>query len=382
MMRKGVHYIGLDVLRIVAATLVVADHFGAYGWASPTTAARGDALAFPFLHGMETVGSIGVEVFFLISGFVISASAQGTSATHFILNRAIRVFPVLWICGVVALVARATTGEPLGALFGFFLRSASLSPAGPYIDGVVWTLVVEAVFYVLIFAVLLKDAFTKLDVVAKVLGTTSAIFLTVMGTAMLLAPSHLHLATLAALCERFPCKVFLLRHGAFFALGMLLWSSFNAGFNRPRMIWMTSLALACTLEIIIERGSLDEAIVPIALWWAAYVAIIFSVADAERLSGVLGRVLQPLQVLGRLSYPLYLNHYVLGMVLVPELVRHGLPRTGVLAVALALVVGSSYLIMRYPERQVQQILRARLKHWLSRGPDERSSRLRASSAAA
>lgn len=360
-MRNNAHYYGLDALRLVAASLVVLDHFGSYGWRSVSATVPEDQLAFPFLTGMTNIGSVGVEIFFLLSGFVIAASAQNTTPGRFALSRAIRVFPALWLCGLVAWVARATTGEPLGFLANVFARSAVLSPAGPYIDGVVWTLVVEAVFYLLIFAVLLRDGFGRIEAVAKVLGVLSAGFIIVMASALAFAEAHLTVASLAAMCDRFPFKVLLLRHGVFFALGIILWSSFERGFTRSKLAWIIALAAVCTIELGINRGSVQEAATTMVLWWAGFAAIAASVAHGSTVRRLLGGWTGPVGDMGRFSYPLYLNHYTLGMVLVPALAGYGFGRGTVFALSLGFVVVSSYLVMRYPERWIQQHLRARLR---------------------
>ncbi len=374
-MRHNSHYYGLDVLRLVAASFVVLDHFGSYGWRSVAATVPADQLAFPFLTGMTNIGSVGVEIFFLLSGFVIAASAKGSTPLQFALSRAIRVFPALWLCGLVALVARATTGEPWGELANVFARSALLSPVGPYIDGVVWTLVVEAIFYLLVFVVLLRGGFGQIERVAKGLGMLSAAFITIMALAAACASLHPALATLAALCDRFPFKVLLLRHGVFFALGILLWAAFETRFSRTRVTWMLALTAFCTLELGINRGSAAETFITIALWWAGFAAVAASVAGSAAVSRRLGGWTRVAQDVGRLSYPLYLNHYSLGMVLVPALSAAGLGRTSAFGVSLGLVVGSSYLVMRYPERWIQKHLRARLRAQLKSSSTSREPML-------
>lgn len=66
-MRKDVHYYGLDILRLGAACLVLANHLGLYGWATPTAHAHGKDLAFAPLACMVDIGSVGVEISFLAS---------------------------------------------------------------------------------------------------------------------------------------------------------------------------------------------------------------------------------------------------------------------------------------------------------------------------
>src|SRR4051812_36390188 len=150
------HYYGLDLMRFVAAWLVVFYHFGQFDWKYPSAHPPPNEVAFPFLHRMTAIGSVGVEIFFLISGFVIAGSAVGQTPSHFAFRRAIRILPALWICSILSFIARASTGESISSLTTALLNSVLLSPRGPYIDGVVWTLVVEGVFYALIFLRLLR----------------------------------------------------------------------------------------------------------------------------------------------------------------------------------------------------------------------------------
>lgn len=70
-----------------------------------------------------------------------------------------------------------------------------------------------------------------------------------------------------------------------------------------------------------------------------------------------------IRALGRLSYPVYLNHYILGPVLVAALAALGLPRGAVLALALSAVLLVSYLVMAYPERVLQSAFKNEMHRW-------------------
>ncbi len=71
------HLFGLDLLRLFAAALVVFNHFGAFSEALPDV---GAPFAFPSLNFMTRFGWVGVEIFFVISGFVIALSARGAKS--------------------------------------------------------------------------------------------------------------------------------------------------------------------------------------------------------------------------------------------------------------------------------------------------------------
>ena len=87
--------ISLQYLRGLAATLVVFHH----ALATDLTIAHG---------AWGKVGSWGVDIFFVISGFIIWRSAQGRpfSARGFLFRRVVRIFPLWWLALSSWIVAR------------------------------------------------------------------------------------------------------------------------------------------------------------------------------------------------------------------------------------------------------------------------------------
>ncbi|MFF4602817.1 acyltransferase family protein [Streptomyces sp. NPDC001339] len=57
---------------------------------------------FPSLHRISQYGWIGVEVFFLISGFVICMSSWGRSLGDFVVSRAARLYPAYWAAVLIS----------------------------------------------------------------------------------------------------------------------------------------------------------------------------------------------------------------------------------------------------------------------------------------
>ncbi|EGL6579050.1 acyltransferase [Salmonella enterica] len=153
----------LQALRGVAALLVVLFHYRGFlndgAKESPTI---WDKLFSP--------GIIGVDIFFIISGFIMVYTTchymrEKASLVRFLLNRAIRIIPLYYICLVIAFLlegAMSTFHYPdkvqniLSALT-FTLYKTSTSPL--YIDeggtyNIRWTLNYEIYFY-LVFALCL-----------------------------------------------------------------------------------------------------------------------------------------------------------------------------------------------------------------------------------
>lgn len=103
-------------------------------------------------------GYLGVNLFFLISGFVITLSSEGRTFRQFISARFIRLFPVFWICvSITSLLTLVLSHEhiPLGQ----YLANLTMAPEhyGGYgfIDGSYWTLFIELKFYMCIALILL-----------------------------------------------------------------------------------------------------------------------------------------------------------------------------------------------------------------------------------
>ena len=101
MNRKYLHE--LDVIRVVAAILVMLNHYVAFSYLTPDLGARGtNAQAYPDMPSWTMCGWIGVQLFFVLSGYVIARSAQGRSAVSFAFHRLVRIAPALWILATVA----------------------------------------------------------------------------------------------------------------------------------------------------------------------------------------------------------------------------------------------------------------------------------------
>jgi peptidoglycan/LPS O-acetylase OafA/YrhL len=147
----------LDGLRGVAILLVLGFH---YFHATPIYYPFGDALEW--IHVFK-YGFLGVELFFLISGFVIAMTLEKCSTPlDFVIRRFARIWPALLICSIVTFIVLATStshyASDVNTSYVNFLPSLTLTPnimwswAFPkidFIDGPYWSLLVEARFYLI-----------------------------------------------------------------------------------------------------------------------------------------------------------------------------------------------------------------------------------------
>ena len=148
----------VQALRGIAILMVLAFHVGGY-----------EARVFgpaAILHGLTTRGQAGVDLFFVISGFVIVAISCGKSREKespgtFLLRRAARIYPLYWFYTAIYVpifVYRPDLmNRPEGTGKVDLIRSALLVP-GPDVPlvGQGWTLVHEIYFYV-VFAIALTQ---------------------------------------------------------------------------------------------------------------------------------------------------------------------------------------------------------------------------------
>lgn len=143
----------LDLLRFFAAVAVVLYHY----------TARPDQNSFPQLAQITQFGYLGVPLFFMISGFVIAASAERRSPIQFLISRAARLYPAFWI-GILftASILWLFSSQPIGIrqlLINFTMLNDYLGVAN--IDGVYWTLQVELKFYACVFLLLACGLFNR-----------------------------------------------------------------------------------------------------------------------------------------------------------------------------------------------------------------------------
>jgi exopolysaccharide production protein ExoZ len=142
---------GLQMLRGLAATLVVLFHLQA--------AAVGEGTS-PGVLGLFAGGEAGVDVFFVLSGFVIFDGARGRPdwrAAEFLRQRFWRIVPPYWAALALTLLTMAVLAVTRGDWaewpgLGRFAVSVLLLPLPDQVMVVAWTLTVEGLFYLLFAA--------------------------------------------------------------------------------------------------------------------------------------------------------------------------------------------------------------------------------------
>jgi exopolysaccharide production protein ExoZ len=340
---------GIDLIRFLAALSVVGFHFGYLN----------DIADFKPIWPITWFGWIGVEVFFVISGFVIANSANGKSSMRFLKGRALRLYPAVWCCATLTLIVTAAISDrPLLELLPSYLRSLALIPKGPWIDDVYWTLAVEIGFYTVIFGLLCAGVFLLLTRVAFLLTAFSSICLCI------LASRHWHLLEQSRLVDLLEhSNALLARHGCFFALGAWIWISTT----RPLKVWECAAVafsfLVCIVEICLrgldflpfQIGNSYWLMAP-AIVWSAAVACVFAFSRPRDAMPISDGMARRVRTIGLMTYPLYLVHHVVGIASMKYLVSSGLDKWLTLAFGVLSSVALSWIVCKCCEPRIREVL--------------------------
>ncbi|MGW3408904.1 acyltransferase family protein [Streptomyces sp. NPDC000888] len=340
--RAGSRLYAIDGIRIAAALMVAVHHFagtnrsnqpGNIIWDRPVS----DIM--PNVFRVATYGWIGVEIFFVISGFVICMSCWGRTPRQFFVSRVIRLYPAYWFAiafTTAVLVAVPGVWErlrPREILLNFTMLQSGSGVANA--DGVYWTLWAELRFY-LLFMIVVAAGLTYRRVV---------IFCCVWGAAAMLAP-----------VSKFPLLVLIANpEGAwYFIAGLALYLMHR--FGQDLLLWgilamswlMGQMELADRIDEVEHVSSWRGSVLIFTVFLLVMVGIALGMTDRIRWKWLV--------TAGTMTYPLYLMHYAAGTALINRLRDTMDARLLVVAVIAGFLV-LSYLVHRFVERPVARLLK-------------------------
>ena len=333
----------LDLLRLVAALAVVAYHYLFRG-------AAGDPLmpiAYPEVAGLAIYGYLGVNLFFLISGYVISWSAEGRSGQDFAVARFTRLYPAFLVCMTITFVVLLAAGNPaFPVTFAQFLANIFMfSPAlgQPFVDGVYWSIILELVFYFWVMLAVATGLFDRYR-----LGFIAGMLLVAAINETFLGSGAVRMA-------------FVTEFAPWFALGMLAQFVQRRGISTEAAL-IVAAALVLSLAHMTLTRDWMAAHYGVALSNAGLVAAniaivaIFAVALA---AGGAVRATAATFAIGGLTYPLYLLHQNIGYVAIGALAPMAGRWLAALAVTAAMIA-LSWAVWRYVGTPLRRRLATRL----------------------
>ncbi|MEG3630921.1 acyltransferase family protein [Streptomyces poriticola] len=331
----------LDGLRLLAALMVCAYHFAGRGGEVTGSWGQSPGQLFPTLSQAAVYGCLGVQFFFVISGFVICLSSWGRSPGDFFRSRTARLFPAYWaallLVGAASLALPAVV-PPLRT-DEFLVNFTMLQqPMGvPRVLGVCWTLWVEMRFYVL-FAlfVIWKGVTYRRVVLFCVLWTLAGAVARVADTPLL-------------------DELVMPDHAPFFVGGLALYLIHR--FGGDLLLW----GIVGMSFLLGQRAAVT------ALWSPdpggdfhrdpyvvqALVLLAFAAVAAVALGWTRGANWRWLTLAGALTYPFYLIHEHLGWFVIRVLHRElGLGPYETVAATVTVLLALAWWLHRWVERPV------------------------------
>ncbi|WP_242440832.1 acyltransferase family protein [Streptomyces sp. CB02923] len=333
----------LDGLRLLAALMVLAYHYITLrdGWGD-------DPQAFsPLVYHLSEYGWLGVEVFFLISGFVICMSAWGRSLGDFVTSRVSRLYPAYWVA--VLLTAAVLTVWPnvrSADNWETVLTNLTMLQQGlgvPDVDDAYWTLFIELKFYLLFAVVVFRGVTYRRCVLFCGLWT-------VAGVVALKANSDLLSVWAIA-----PYSPYFIAGIAFYLMHRF----------RPTVLLWAIVAVSFLLAQHYLRGRLVMnlgAKADLAQGWPVRLAVLaaFALMAAIALGWFDKLQWRWLSTAGSLTYPLYLLHMYVGFTLI-DLLRSRVPALVLLPGIVVLMLVLSWLVHRFVERPLGKKLRVAMQ---------------------
>jgi peptidoglycan/LPS O-acetylase OafA/YrhL len=340
----------LDGLRLVAALMVAVYHYAGRGGDVTTAWGTSPKSQFPTLSQFATYGCLGVQVFFVISGFVICMSGWGRPLKSFFASRAARLLPAYW---AAILLVTAVFALPM-------VTYKALSPSDTLVNltmlqyplgvdrvlGVCWTLWAEVRFYALFALCVVLPGASRRRVILFCAGWTLAAAIT--------QGAHQPLLDI----------VFMPEYAPFFIGGVGLYLVHR---DRKDVYGWGIVAVSFLIGQHYAVRELWNAADPNAfahrttLGIVGVVAFGFVAVAAIALGGLNRANWRWLTVAGALTYPFYLVHEHLGWVVIHALHRSlHLSSAVTFVLTLASMLLLAWLLNRFVEKPLTPRLRAAL----------------------
>ncbi|QDS91985.1 Acyltransferase family protein [Roseimaritima multifibrata] len=329
----------LDALRAMAAINLVLFHFThvyavKFGYSSP--------LGFEWPYG-----AYGVELFFILSGFVNAMSLlRRGQPTNFLLARFIRIAPIFWIAiGVNACIAGMAPLSEFPVSGSQWLANLTLMPkifGFDCVDPVMWTLQIEMLFYGILTVLYVSGALKRPVLTWAAMVTASLLVCPLHDSWIAAGESGMHVQ-FAGIVRR----IMLLDFIPLFGIGFLLYM-IKIG-KGPMWRNLCGILLAAAVFHSIDHGKHN----PLAT------ALIIGLVTLSAYGKIPLLRFRIFVWISAISYPLYLFHNNLGTVLIHRFDQAGVAPVVAMCIALVFSIALAILVTTRIEQPLTRYLRNR-----------------------
>lgn len=348
----------IDGVRLVAALVVVLYHYTA--WHHDRWGTSAAVQAWPNLSHFTMFGNMGVQLFFIISGFVILLSSYGRTKARYIGSRVGRLYPAYWV-GVLLTgsLVLFVWSKPAPTLNGWEVLVNLTMFQGAFkvenVDGVYWTLWSELRFYIMILILMSLKWLTpkKVLLFAFLWPVIALLFFWAF-------PDGVAAVWVDQLLQP--------KYAGLFTGGMALFLIYKFGHSWTRWaVLLVSATIAAYHTGIYGPSEAAEFVgfePPAVTYWFIVFGF-FGLMALITLTPLSQVNFAGLQTAGAVTYPLYLLHQVIGWWLI-GLFSPFLPRWLTLVLVIAMVGFAAWLINRYVEQPYGKKLAKAVENSLSR----------------
>ena len=322
----------INTLRFIAALFEVLYHYGFSFYYRDIP-----YVDIPLFRDLFQYGYLGVDLFFIISGFVISLSAEGRSAYGFFKSRIGRLYPVFWVSAIITSLFLIFGGYLVESYLTWprFLASMTMIPdlfnADP-LDGTYWTLAIEMKFYLVILLLLLFKKFKDIEPLAIILSVIMLFVPLVVDSEITWIPN--------------------------FIAGVIFYKIYKEGLTNWRIFALCNTLIASLIFTFKRIPYLSEGygvtFSPTAI--GSYILIFYIVFLLISLNKFKIPNNSYINILGLLTYPVYLLHHQIGKILFTYAGIQKIPLFVSFIFILVFVFGLSYLVHQLFERRGKIIL--------------------------
>lgn len=308
------------------------------------------------------LGTTGVDLFFIISGFVIFMSLQKVkTGTDFIINRVSRLYPTYWASVTFTFTAIVLYCLHFGiqgidqkvipylgnlTMFQFYLQIEDLD--GPY-----WTLIIEMLFYLSMLILFVKKWLHHLKAIGIVLSVT----------AVVCTNFFFENDTVEWVFKFFPLLQFI----PLFFVGTIFYSLYTKKENLPLNYTIIAFCFLCQLLLFSHTGLSNKFInkfeyaITLFTYFTLFILLVHG-----KLKFIVNKTTL---FLGKISYCLYLIHQFLSLKIILPLFfgEYGFNFwVVVFFIDLPVVIAVATVITYKIEIPGSQLMKNKLRAWVAR----------------
>jgi peptidoglycan/LPS O-acetylase OafA/YrhL len=328
------HLFEIDLLRVIGAVSVVLYHYTFRN--SINDGSRSPM--FPIIEIVTRYGYLGVNLFFMISGFVILFSALKKTPLDFVLSRMDRLYPAYWVSvSLTSAIVLLFSGSII-SIYQYLMNLTMINDHLniPSIDGIYWTLHVELKFYFLIFLLILMKQINKYHIWIPIWLGLAVIYET-LGRPFIIG------------------KIIIPYYSSYLLSGILFYIIYMSGLNWERL---SMLAVSYILSVYTSIGQaggfiyaatiVDKILAPLLV---TVIYIVFFVIATRRVAIKRSAFLT---IVGGMTYPLYLLHTRIGHTIYDCFSRY-MNKYITLIIVLFIIIQLSYAVYALAEKNAGKL---------------------------